>query len=133
MFKNHQTCSEKFSLGALTTSTLTVKLEVELTMRSTKSWQKTRRVLAAHSVYDPAARSRARDPMGPRNSDPIEDTHAPGNTTKYQRSPNRPRTKRTQLIGARLSEKAFLLPLAFSLPRASSSPVQQRPESCCLE
>ena len=44
------------------------------------------RVLAAHSVYDPAARPRARDPMGHRNDDTIEDTRA----RKYTKIPTNP-------------------------------------------
>ena len=40
-------------------------------------------MLAAHSVHDPAARSRARDPMGHRNDDTIEDTRA----RKYSKIP----------------------------------------------
>ena len=50
--------------------------------RSALGW----RVPAAHSVYDPAARPRARDPMGHRNDDTIEDTRA----RKYTKIPTKP-------------------------------------------
>ena len=43
-------------------------------------------MLAAHPVHDPAARPRARDPMGHRNDDTIEDTRA----RKYTKIPTKP-------------------------------------------
>ena len=56
--------------------------------RSALGW----RVLAAHSVYDPAARPRARDPMGDRNPDTIEDTRA----RKYTKIPTKPQPPEDQ-------------------------------------
>ena len=49
-------------------------------------------MLAAHSVHDPAARPRARDPMGHRNDDTIEDTRA----RKYSKIPTNPKPPKDQ-------------------------------------
>ena len=76
--------------------------------RSALGWH----VPAAHSVYDPAARPRVRDPMGHRNPDTIEDTRA-RKYTKIPTNPNPPKDQKNPADWRSLQRKSAKLASRF--------------------